>query len=598
MIKDQTRTGGRVLGALVIMAVVLTGFVISQIRFGGPIQRKHALQDEMLADILPPPAFVVEPYLHATLIADDPASAGEELRALDALHQEFRDRQAYWRQTPMPPQVQARLDRVLGKADAFWRAVDTRFTPAVRAGDGAAIRDIHRRILTPLYHQQHDEVVKLVEMSRAYSEAELASDRRVVFLCLAASGAIALLLVAALQLAAWLIQRRIVAPLGVASDAIGSLASGDYAIAIAGLDREDELGRMARSMDVFRRAGLAQRDFEQAQREVVEALSVGLGKLAAKDLEFRLDQPFPESYEAVRANFNQALDALMQALGTVRVGAAGVMASVVEIRAASDDLAIRNEQQAANLEETAAAMEMVTGRVDAASGSADEAQEAIAQAHRQATEGGEVVHRAIEAMAAIEQSAQEISKIINVIDGIAFQTNLLALNAGVEAARAGDAGKGFAVVANEVRALAQRSADAAQDIKALILNSSTQVGAGVELVGQTGEKLTAIVAQVGAVHALVASMAASTDDQAQNLNQVNSAVREMDLTTQRNAAMVEQTTAATRRLEQEAMGLSQLVSTFRTRERDTRPDGPNARALRRQTAVGAEPAPASFSAAA
>ena len=367
---------------------------------------------------------------------------------------------------------------------------------------------------------------------------------------------------------------------------------------IDGLSRSNEFGTMARSMDVFRRSGLARLQADQDQKQVVEALSLGLEKLAAKDLEYRIaKEDFPEEYEVLRRSFNATLDTLLHVMGTVRVGAGSVLNSIGEIRAASDDLAMRNQQQAASLEETAAAMRSVTGRVREAATSAAGAQEAIERARGRASEGGEVVQQAIAAMAAIETSAQEISTIINVIDGIAFQTNLLALNAGVEAARAGEAGKGFAVVATEVRALAQRSADAANDIKALITKSSTQVSAGVSLVGQSGGKLEEIVGQVRELHSLITAITHSAREQSESLNQVNTAVGEMDHMTQQNAAMVEETTAATRSLETEATSLSQLTSSFRTRLRNARPDvAGSGEQLRRKTSVGVPDIPVSAAA--
>ncbi len=224
---------------------------------------------------------------------------------------------------------------------------------------------------------------------------------------------------------------------------------------------------------------------------------------------------------------------------------------------------MRNERQAASLKETAATMNQLTASVNESAARAAQVQTLMAETHEQASEGGSVVRRAVEAMAAIEASAQEIRQIIDVIDGIAFQTNLLALNAGVEAARAGESGKGFAVVASEVRALAQRSAEAAQGIKALIHASNAQVGSGVALVGEIGTLLGEIVSRVGTVNAGIAQITEASATQAANLAQINQAVGDMDRVTQQNAAMVEEATAAAQSLAQEAGELAALVAQFR-----------------------------------
>ncbi|QVM84370.1 HAMP domain-containing protein [Novosphingobium decolorationis] len=572
VIKDQTRKAGRGLTTLVALAVLLTGLAVYMIRFGGPIERKHALQNEMLADILPPPAFVVEPYLQVTQATANPGKAPLVLDELERLEGEFRERQAYWQENEVPPEVRDQLARVIRVADHFWRIVDGKFAKAAKGRDRDAMYWIQERELSPIYDRQRHEVLKLVALSRAFTTAEMRTDTWITAACLLASALIALLLAAAIPYAARLIDRRIVTPLENASRSFGHLASGDFDIVIEGTERRDEFGTMARSMDVFRRAGIEKASADEEQRRVVENVSVGLHKLAGKDLEYRITEPFPESYEALRTNFNEAVSALCKAMGTVRVGASSVMNAISEIRAGSDDLAQRNQQQAASLEETAAAMAQVTDRIRESAGTAAQAQEAITTAHDEASEGGEVVRAAVSAMSAIETSAREISTIIDLIDGIAFQTNLLALNAGVEAARAGDAGKGFAVVANEVRDLAQRSADAAHQIKELITKSSAQVEGGVELVGETGTRLEAILAQVSELRSFIAQMATSARQQASDLDQVNTSVGEMDRMTQQNAAMVEETTAATRSLESEARGLSELMAGFRTRMREDRPE--------------------------
>jgi methyl-accepting chemotaxis protein len=228
----------------------------------------------------------------------------------------------------------------------------------------------------------------------------------------------------------------------------------------------------------------------------------------------------------------------------------------------------------------------VTAIVSETAAGAVAVQKAVTAARGEATDGGEVVERAIEAMALIEASAKEIGQIIAVIDGIAFQTNLLALNAGVEAARAGEAGRGFAVVATEVRALAQRSADAAQSIKELITTSGVQVGAGVALVGQTGEKLGGIVRRIAEINGLIDGIAGSASRQAENLVDVNEAMGDMERMTQQNAAMVEQSSAATRSLSNEAGLLTELVRTFRTRDQAGRPAMASQPMHMRRTSVG------------
>ncbi|WP_246021812.1 methyl-accepting chemotaxis protein [Alteraurantiacibacter aquimixticola] len=348
-----------------------------------------------------------------------------------------------------------------------------------------------------------------------------------------------------------------------------ALAAGDTSSTIEYTDYKDCVGRMTTAMAVFRDNAIKVDKAAKSQQTVVDNLSDGLSRLSGGDLSVRIETAFDPEYEGLRTSFNRSVSHLSEMIGKVRASANSVSTGANEIRAASDDLALRNEQQAASLEETAAAMSQVTDLVRKSADNAAEAQGSMVETHRQATDGGEVVQKAVAAMAGIEKSSQEITQIIDVIDGIAFQTNLLALNAGVEAARAGDAGKGFAVVANEVRALAQRSADAAHDIKELINSSTQHVGQGVDLVGETGQLLEAIVSRIGNVNAQVKDIAEMAATQASSLQQVNASVSDMDRMTQQNAAMVEESTAASRSLADEAGELGRLVEQFRTTAGDS-----------------------------
>jgi methyl-accepting chemotaxis protein len=311
------------------------------------------------------------------------------------------------------------------------------------------------------------------------------------------------------------------------------------------------------------RLEVERRTLQARQEQAVQEIATALERLSDGDLTYRIQAELAPEYRVLQEDFNQASARLQDTLSGIVSSAGGIRTGSQEISQATNDLSRRTEQQAANLEETAAALEEITATVNQTASAARQTQEAVTAARADADVSGQVVQQAVAAMTEIEQSSGQIGQIIGVIDEIAFQTNLLALNAGVEAARAGDAGKGFAVVASEVRALAQRSAEAAKQIKGLITASAEQVGAGVNLVGKTGEALQRIVGQVGQITDLVSAIAASAQEQATGLHQVNGAINQMDQMTQQNAAMVEQSTAASESLAQEAAQLDQMMGAFR-----------------------------------
>ncbi|QDH72009.1 globin-coupled sensor protein [Brevundimonas sp. M20] len=311
------------------------------------------------------------------------------------------------------------------------------------------------------------------------------------------------------------------------------------------------------------RAETARAEAEAVQAHAVAVVGHALTGLSQGDLATTVDEEFTEAYRPLKDDFNAAVSQLNRAMVAVARNAGSIRTGSSEISQAADDLSRRTEQQAASLEETAAALDQITATVNKTASGARQASDVVLGARGDAETSGQVVRKAVDAMDAIEKSSQEIGQIIGVIDEIAFQTNLLALNAGVEAARAGEAGRGFAVVASEVRALAQRSADAAREIKTLISASSVQVASGVDLVGQTGQALQRIVSRVAEIDTLVSEIAASAQEQALGLREVNTAINQMDQVTQQNAAMVEQTTAASHSLLQQAESLSGSVDRFR-----------------------------------
>ena len=590
MLSHKARSGARLLIGLLLAIIALASAVVYAIRADGPMTQGSALQAEILADVLPPPAFVVEPYLNAALIVRDPERAGPYLAELKDERAEFEVRKAYWKTAPVPEQLRQPLNDTIAAADKFWKVMDGKFLPAVSSGNRAAMEEAFTMEIAPIYRVQREQVRSIVALSRTYSAETARTNTKLTGLALAGLATMALAMLGLIAWSARAAQKLVVVPLVETAATMQRMAEGDTGVAIEGTGRSDEIGQVARAMVIFREAEEERRQAAAEQTAVVEALSAGLNRLAAKDLEHQLEQPFPPAYETLRKNYNAAVASLAEALRIVRVGTASVQGSISEIGAAAHDLALRNEAQAARIAETARAMDSVTGIVQETATGAQAVSQTITLADREAGDGGEVVRRAIEAMAAIETSAQEIGQIISVIDGIAFQTNLLALNAGVEAARAGEAGKGFAVVATEVRALAQRSADAAQSIKALITTSGEQVGAGVELVRESGTRLEAIVRRIGEISALTGSIAGSATRQAASLGQINAAMGEMDRMTQQNTAMVEESSAATRSLAAEAVRLNELVATFRTRDIAHRPAAvavPDA--MRRKSAVDDSP---------
>ncbi|MDK2749023.1 MAG: methyl-accepting chemotaxis protein, partial [Brevundimonas sp.] len=567
-------------GVGLVMNAKLAG-ALDRASVSSSVLRNH-MQADMMHDALRSDVF-------GAMLAKDPAN-GVDIDAVTAdlaEHREiFETAIAENNALATDPEIQAALKAVEAPLQAYIaaaaRMVELAAADPVAAQGGMTDFLTQFTALETAMSAAADRIEATAEKNRLAAEVEAKAGQMVMMVAVVASLLISISLILAGS-------RGLVAPIRRLTGDLRAMAQGQTEVKLGEARRKDEVGDIARAVVDIQALIVARAQAEAAeahqrrareeedrvagdqsraaaareQAAVVTGLTQGLEALARADLTFRIQDAFPAAYEQLRSNFNVALDGLQEVIGSIAVNAGAINAGAGEIAQAADDLSRRTEQQAASLEETAAALDQITATVRATASGAVQAAGAVQEARSDADRSGAVVRDAITAMSEIERSSTEIGQIIGVIDEIAFQTNLLALNAGVEAARAGESGRGFAVVASEVRALAERSAQAAKEIKSLITQSTTQVGSGVRLVGETGQTLDRIVAHVAQIERLVTDISSSAAEQATGLQQVNTAVNQMDQMTQQNAAMVEQSTAASHSLSQEADSLNAAVARFR-----------------------------------
>lgn len=437
-------------------------------------------------------------------------------------------------------------------------AIQTRqqLTEDILEGQGIALQDTVETVLDELLSGQRDLGEKSIQLA----------DRTTILMVAAG-----LVLAGLATVIAFFVAKLVTSRVLSLADTTDALVEGNLDIDIPGQSRQDESGRLARALVLFRDNSREAREQkardEQAQREreaVVSALSTGLSRMSAGELDVRMDETLGEDFESLRHDFNTAAERLSEAFAGIVDQTESIEDGASNLSSAADELARRTEGQAAALEETAATIVQISDSVSETATGADKANDFVGTTRSEAESSLTVVASTVDAIKKIQATSAEVSQIIGVIDDIAFQTNLLALNAGVEAARAGDAGQGFAVVASEVRALAQRASNAAKEIKDLIETSVTQVDEGVVKADQTGEALGKIVGMVGEISDLVATISSETRNQSDGLKEINAAVSQLDTVTQQNAAMVEETTAASHDLTRNAQELKRITGGFKT----------------------------------
>jgi methyl-accepting chemotaxis protein len=577
-----------VVAAGLIASIGIQNYAFNKLRVNGEMYRQIVYGKDLVADILPPPLYVVESYMLALEAVQRPEVAGKNIdRIQNVLKPAYEDRRKYWQATALSADLKEKLlNDVLIKGDAFWKVMQDELAPAILNHDSAVIPTAFEKLATN-FHIHETAVNELVDMANAFlakAEKDAAEQTSILSAITVASAAVSLCLLLG---GLYAFRRRAIVPLSAMRDYMAILAGGDYSKEVPFSHRVDEIGEMARAVTVFResaqernkirehqdaeRLAQAQRDAalaaskadEDAGRErIIVSLSRGLDRLSGGDLTVQLNEAFAPDYERLREQFNSSVRTLSDTMRDIATATTTVRTGTSEIATSTDDLARRTEHQAASLEQAASALDQITVTVKNSSERAHEANAMMTVTKESASYSATVVHEAVAAMEKIEASSVQIGEIINVIDEIAFQTNLLALNAGVEAARAGEAGKGFAVVAQEVRDLAGRSAKLAKEIKQLVETSSSQVSTGVALVNRTGEALNSIDQQVLKVTTLIEAIVRSSSEQTTALVEVNAAVNTMDSVTQQNAAMAEETSAACRELGNEALHLNHLLSRF------------------------------------
>lgn len=571
--------------ALIMIVLMALGIVwgtvrINEIRMGGPIQTNIQSASDLIADIIPPSAYVIEPYLEAALLVQEPASLAMHEKRLKELRADYDARHAYWKTHSFDPVLHERITHAThDTAMQFWEALDTKFLPAVRSGDREAT-DRAFWHLTTAFDEHRQAVINTVTLATDYQERLRENAAQRLRATMVVLGMLVVSLFVLVLAFCGIVRWRVLRPIVNLSQQMDRMATGDMRFDDISAGRRDEIGAINRALGgivsyVRTKAETEARAAMEIQQKVVAELGAGLDRLRQGKLGYRIPDDFPHDYEALREDYHSAVESVESAISHVHVATQALNASANEIGTATHDLTQRTEMQAENLQTISATTRQLAERAQQAVISSRHVSSIVDEVQQQADTNEHVVSEAITAMGEIERSAASITRITNVIDGIAYQTNLLALNAGIEAARAGDAGKGFAVVATEVRALAQRCADAAREIKELIGESSEHIGGGVALVRQCGDAFQAIVERVGHVSGLIEGIVGAAADQESGVRHVDEAIRSIDRMTQQNASMGEECTATARALKVEADKLREMVARFEMRPGESEDASPD-----------------------
>jgi methyl-accepting chemotaxis protein len=560
-------------GALAMLLVCALVFAlgINSIRIGGENDRQFQDASDLQADILPPPLFLVEAQLEATRLVKYADDREERIAKLAKLSKEFRDRQNYWDADQLPSSLKDVLDGPLSQpGEEFWRVIETRLVPAVRRGEqeGAVVALADAEAAFTRHRAGVDQLVIKADLHRKQVLDETMRSLQIKVGLLLLLG---LMLIGGTVAAAIQLNRRVVAPLTELTDATADLANGG-AVTIPHLEREDELGKLAAGFAHFRRVVEQMAEDERLdaakKKAMVDDLATILTRISEGDLRKVLETQFEGDYGTVGDNLNRAILSLRDMVQQVVTSAGSIQLAAGEIASASADLSARTQSSAASIEQTSAALVDVDGRIastrDAALSTAASAERAKAAVHL----GRAKAQSAASVMAEVREAAASVDGVMEALDKIAFQTRVLAMNAAVEAGHAGEVGKGFAVVADLVSQLAARAEEEARNAREQLTATTERIAHAVEGVSQVEVQFSEIVDDVALVTELVDKLSADARAQASAVAEISSAMRQMDIATQQNAAMVEQTSAAAAHLLGDAGQLVSHADNFRWERRE------------------------------
>ena len=553
-IQKAVKSGAVGLFLLLAFGGAIVGWQVDTVRFGGAMHLESRQMSDLTADILPPPQYVIEPYLEASLLVIDPSTVDTATARLKALRAAYDERHRHWAAAALPDNIKAGiLERTDAPAQKFWAIIETRLLPAARSRDRAALTSAYRA-LQDAYTRHRFAVDALVTDTMKHQQTVETNAIAMEVLMVVILAILATMLASALGLASFWLIRRVIKPMADLSNTTSAMATGKL-VAVPHTDRDDELGAIAHALERFATTTKERQDADAAHLAEQDFVNRTLGDylvaLRDGDLTRSIDAEFPYAYFELRRDYNAAIESLKRMVSAVYQSANAIDRGTGEISDASNDLARRTEANAANLEETSAALQQVSIRIRVALDATNDTRNRADDAIQAVILGRKTGEYAAASMDRVSERAKDIGSVIEGLDKIAFQTRVLAMNAAIEAGNAGEAGRGFAVVAGLVSALAVRAEDEAKRVRDLITETRAEVAVAVDAVHRMDGSLATISTDVESVHKLLLHLARDGIEQSRAIGEIASTMQTLDAATQQNAAMVEEASAAVATLSSE-----------------------------------------------